>query len=161
MLTDVDDITVLDADLDDPRHARAVVELIAAYARDPMGLGRDLDAGVRAALLDGLRAHPTTMVVLAFDADRPVGIAVCFVGFSTFAARPLVNIHDLAVLPDARGRGVGRRLLEHVEARARARGCCKITLEVLDRNEPALRLYRAFGFGGDGGGMTRFLQKRL
>jgi ribosomal protein S18 acetylase RimI-like enzyme len=161
MLTDMDRVIVVDADLDIPRHQEAVVALVSAYARDPFGQARDLPEDVRSALIAGLRAHPTTLVALAFDGGRPVGIAVCFVGFSTFAARPLINIHDLAVLPGSRGRGVGRRLLQHVEMRARERGCCKITLEVLDRNEVALRLYRAFGFGDGGGGRTWFLQKRL
>jgi ribosomal protein S18 acetylase RimI-like enzyme len=87
------------------------------------------------------------------------------VGFSTFEARPLVNVHDLAVLPEHRGRGVGRALLAGVEQRARARGCCKLTLEVLDTNETARRLYARFGFQdfplqGDPV-PTRFLAKPL
>ncbi|MDP7573186.1 MAG: GNAT family N-acetyltransferase, partial [Myxococcota bacterium] len=95
---------------------------------------------------------------------RPVGVAVCFLGFSTFQARPLLNIHDLAVLPEWRGRGVGRALLAAAEDRARQRGCCKLTLEVQDSNRRALQLYERFGFSdfviGDSG-PTRFLAKLL
>jgi ribosomal protein S18 acetylase RimI-like enzyme len=95
-----------------------------------------------------------------------VGVAVCFVGFSTFKARPLLNIHDLAVIPTHRGRGVGRKLLDAVERKARERGCCSVTLEVLEKNVGARRLYAAAGFGqptyneGQGGGAL-FLSKPL
>jgi ribosomal protein S18 acetylase RimI-like enzyme len=58
----------------------------------------------------------------------------------------LVNVHDLAVLPAHRGAGVGRRLLEAVERKARALGCCKVTLEVQENNTPARRLYTGAGF---------------
>ena len=153
-------IDVIDADFDNPAHADAIVTLIDAYARDPMGGGASLPAAVRRDLVAGLRAHPTTVVALAFDGREPVGIAVGFVGFSTFAARPLLNIHDLAVRPAYRGRGVGRGLLAHVEAVARARGCRKLTLEVRDDNERAQRLYRAVGFGNEDAPM-RFWTKRL
>ncbi len=140
------DVTVVQADLDDPVQQQAVGEMINAYARDPMGRGADLPAGVRAALIDGLRGHPMSLIFLALDGSRPVGVAVCFVGFSTFAAKRLINIHDLAVMPEYRHRGVGRRLLDRVEATARERGYCKVTLEVLADNLPAQRLYRQVGF---------------
>jgi GNAT superfamily N-acetyltransferase len=80
------------------------------------------------------------------DRDTAVGIATCFVGFSTFAARPLINIHDLAVLPTHRGKGIARRLLEAVEQKARALGCTRITLEVLENNRRARHVYAASGF---------------
>jgi ribosomal protein S18 acetylase RimI-like enzyme len=73
-------------------------------------------------------------------------MAVCFRGFSTFAARPLINIHDIYVDPPCRGWGVAHLLLEAVEAKARAMECCKLTLEVQERNTKALRLYEHFGF---------------
>ena len=76
-----------------------------------------------------------------------VGAAVCVWGFSTFTGCPSLNVHDLAVLPDHRGRGVGLLLLEEIERRARARGSSKLTLEVHASNEGAIRLYRRFGFG--------------
>ncbi len=159
------DVVVREANLDDPAHQRAVVALINAYARDPMGRGADLPEAVRRDLVAGLRAHPTTRVFLAFDDAEPVGIMVCFQGFSTFYARPLINVHDLAVLPGYRGRGVGRRLLEAVESAARATNCCKVTLEVRDDNTIARRLYSACGFvgGGDVADAERmwFMQKRL
>jgi len=93
-----------------------------------------------------LQKHSTTLIFLAFDGDRPVGAAVCFIGFSTFAAKPLINIHDFVVLPASRGKGVGRRLLDAVEGKARELGCCKLTLEVMDNNHHALRMYHAAGF---------------
>lgn len=139
-------IEIVEADLDRADHQQAIVELIDAYARDPLGNGSPLPANVRNALIPGLRQHPTTLIFLAYQESLAVGIAVCFRGFSTFAARPLVNIHDLAVLPGHRGQKIGRRLLAEVERKAREWGCCKLTLEVLENNALARRLYATQGF---------------
>jgi GNAT superfamily N-acetyltransferase len=139
-------VRVVEADLGDPLHQQAVITMIDAYARDPMGDGAPLDPKVKARLVPGLSAHPTTLIFLAFDHEQPVGIAVCFLGFSTFAAKPLVNIHDFAVLATHRGRGVSRQLLDAIEAKARALGCCKLTLEVLENNHRARHVYETFGF---------------
>src|SRR5262249_60715742 len=92
-------IEIVEADLELAAHQRAVVELTDAYAMDPMGNGRPLSDEVRGALIPGLRAHPTTMIFLAYQGGNPIGIATCFRGFSSFAARPLLNIHDLAGVP--------------------------------------------------------------
>jgi GNAT superfamily N-acetyltransferase len=139
-------IDTVQADLGRPEHQQAIVELIDAYAADPMGNGKPLSAEVRQALIPGLQQHPTTLVFLAYQEEQPVGIAVCFRGFSTFAARPLINIHDLAVLGAQRGQGVGRKLLEAVEGKARALGCCKLTLETQENNRRARQVYEAAGF---------------
>jgi GNAT superfamily N-acetyltransferase len=134
------------ADLEREAHRRAVVALTGAYARDPMGNGAPLPLEVLERLPDALRAFPTTLIFLAYDGDAPIGIATCFLGFSTFAARPLVNVHDLAVLPERRGAGVAAQLLAAIEARARELGCCKVTLEVLENNHAARRLYHRAGY---------------
>jgi len=141
-------IQIVEGDLDRPEHAQAVLELVDAYARDPMGDGKPLDSEVRRRLIPGLAQHPTTHILLAYDGDRAVGIALCFRGFSSFQARPLLNVHDLAVLPERRGRGIGRLLLEAVAAKARALGCCKLTLETQEHNA-ARRLYESVGFTRD------------
>jgi ribosomal protein S18 acetylase RimI-like enzyme len=120
--------------------------MTAAYALDAMGNGGPLPPDVLERLVPALRAHPTTMIFLAYVGVRVVGIATCFLGFSTFAARPLINIHDLAVLPDYRGRGIARALLKAVVRKARARGCVKVTLEVREDNTRARRVYEAAGF---------------
>ncbi|MBN2290790.1 MAG: GNAT family N-acetyltransferase [Pirellulales bacterium] len=132
-----------------------------------MGNGKSLTADVRENLIDGLRDHPTTLIFLALCNERPVGIAVCFRGFSTFAAKPLFNIHNIYIVPEMRGNGFGRLLLENIEAEARATGCCKLTLEVLENNKPARCVYSSFGFSqavyvADAGGalfMAKSLQK--
>jgi ribosomal protein S18 acetylase RimI-like enzyme len=139
-------IRIVEADLSLAQHKEAVLAMVDAYSRDPMGNGKPLDSDVRAWLIRGLQEQPTTLIYLAFDEDNPVGAAVCFIGFSTFAAKPLINIHDFVVLPAVRGKGVGRRLLEAVEKKARELGCCKLTLEVMDNNHQALRMYQAAGF---------------
>jgi GNAT superfamily N-acetyltransferase len=139
-------IEIIDADLDRPDHQRAVLDLVDAYAQDPMGGGEPLRPEVRRDLVPGLRQHPTTQVLLAYRDGQPVGVAVCFLGFSTFYARPLLNIHDFAVLAPFRGQGIGTRMMAAVERKARALGCCKLTLEVFANNERALRAYRKHGF---------------
>jgi len=153
------------ADLKNPNHQTAVLALVDAYSRDTMGNGAPLTPEARERLIPGLQAHPTTLVFLAYEGLDPVGVAICFLGFSTFAARSLINLHDVAVLPSHRGRGIGRGLLAAVEARAREIGCCKLTLEVLDKNERALRTYTAAGFKRyslqAGAGEAIFLTKPL
>lgn len=157
-------LEIREADLGDARDARAVVEVLDSYASDPRGGSEPLAPDVRARLIPMLREHPTTLVLLAHDGAEAVGLAIGFWGMSSFRARPLLNIHDLAVRPGFRGRGVGRALLTAAEARARDRGCCKLTLEVQDDNAPARMLYDRFGFRdvvyGDSG-PTRFLSKKL
>jgi ribosomal protein S18 acetylase RimI-like enzyme len=152
------------ADFTDTADAEAVVRMLDAYARDPRGGGTPLPEGVRQRLVPGLAGLPTSRAWLAFEGDAPVGVCVGFIGFSTFNAMPLLNIHDLAVLPTSRGRGVARALLDAAEEYARAARCCKLTLEVQDDNHPALRLYERFGFRDvryGNSGPTRFLGKPL
>jgi ribosomal protein S18 acetylase RimI-like enzyme len=161
----VDAFRIVDADLSRADHARDIVALTQAYACDPMGNDGPLPRDVLERLVPALRAHPTTVVLLAYEGDAAVGIATCFVGFSTFAARPLLNVHDLAVLPAWRGRGVGSRLLDALETKARALGCCKVTLEVQENNARARALYGRKGFGQatyvEAAGGALFYSKRL
>ena len=95
----------------------------------------------------------------------PAAFANCFYGFSTFSAMPLINIHDFAVLPKYRGMGLSQKLLEHIEQLAKAKNCCKVTLEVLDNNVGAKRAYEKFGFGGyeldPESGKAVFWQKKI
>jgi GNAT superfamily N-acetyltransferase len=158
-------IEIRAANLQDPADAEALVYLLDAYARDPMGGGQPLDRDVAQRLVPALREHPGARVLLASRGGRPVGVATCFLGFSTFAARPLLNVHDLGVLPEHRGSGVGRALLGAAEALARSLGCVKLTLEVLEDNERARRAYASFGFRDyELGGVARrtlFLTKPL
>ncbi len=143
-----DDTTasVVEADLALPEHAAAVLAMLDAYSADAFGDGHPLSADARANLIGGLRAHPTTLVFLAFHEGAPAGLAICFRGFSTFAAKPLINVHDFYVVPELRGHGIGRALMAAAERKARETGCCKLTLEVQENNARARRLYEACGF---------------
>ena len=134
-----------------------MLALTRDYARDPMGNGGDLPAEVGVVLLDRLQAHPTTCIFLAYEDGDAVGIATCFVGFSTFNARPLLNVHDLHVVKSHRRHGVATRLLQAVEEEARVLGCCKVTLEVQEKNHTAQALYGHLGFVSAG----LFREKRL
>lgn len=139
-------LEIILADLNHPQHQAALLDLLDMYSRDPFGEGRPLAEEARQHLIPGLQAHGGAVVLLAFEDHQPVGLALCLLGFSSFRGRPLLNIHDLAVAPQARGRGVGRQLLRAVEAEARRRGCCKLTLEVRADNTRAMALYRQVGF---------------
>ena len=137
---------IVEADLGRTDHQEAVRALTAAYAIDPMGNGGPLPSDVLDRLIPGLQAHPTTLIFLAYRDRHAIGLATCFRGFSTFTARPLINISDLSILPEFRGRGLGRQLLAAVERRARELGCCRVTLEVQENNRSARRMYEAYGF---------------
>ncbi|GGC03957.1 N-acetyltransferase [Novosphingobium endophyticum] len=161
----VEGLTVRLADYGYEGDAAAVVALLDAYARDPMGGGEGLDEAVRGRLVPALDAFPGAFTLLAFNGEEAVGLANCFTGFSTFAARPLVNIHDLVVSSGHRGQGIGRALMQAIEAEARARGACKVTLEVLSGNAPARALYASLGYGNYAldpeKGTAQFWEKKL
>lgn len=154
---------ILEADLADPQHAAAIIALLDGYARTPFGQSRPLSDDVQAALIPALRKHPTTRIFLAQRDGQYVGIAVCFVGFSTFVAKPLLNIHDIYVRDDQRSQGIGSLLLEAVTQAAIASGYCKLTLEVADANTKATAVYLRAGFemGTVGHDANRFLNKKL
>jgi GNAT superfamily N-acetyltransferase len=157
-------LTIELADYRDPRDAADVIALLDASARDPMGGGEPLAEDVKARLAGDLVANPQAFSLLARLDGQAVGLANCFMGYSTFAAAPLVNIHDLAVLPGHRGTGIGKALLAAIEAEGLKRGAVKITLEVLSGN-PARHLYAACGYGDyqldPEAGTAMFWQKRL
>ena len=139
-------IKIIDADLANVEHQRAVIAMLAAYMRDPMGGNIPMPEATKRDLIPGLRAHPACHVFLAYRDETPVGLSICFLGFSTFNARPLINIHDIFVDSSVRGKGIGRRLLEKIETKARDLGCCRLTLEVREDNKVAQTLYRKAGF---------------
>ena len=139
-------VTIRQADYNNPADAAALVDLLDVYARDPMGGGKALRETTRANLAAELAARPYAVSFLAFDDGEPAGVLNAFEGFSTFACRPLLNIHDIAVHPEHRGKGLGRLLLDAAEAEARRRGCCKLTLEVLSGNTRARDVYKAAGY---------------
>ena len=139
-------LDIVRARYDDPAHSTALVELLDAYARDPAGGGEALNEFARDNLITELAARPYFFSVLAFDGATPVGLVNAIEGFSTFACRPLVNVHDVVVAPSHRGRGIAGRMFEQVEILARERGACKLTLEVLDGNTAAQALYQRQGF---------------
>ena len=159
------ELTVTLVDYADPRDAADLVALLDGYARDPMGGGAPLSDHARGHVVAGLAATPQAFSLIARLDDEPVGLANCLMGYSTFAAAPLVNIHDMAVAPGHRGRGIGRALIQAIEAEALRRGACKITLEVLSGNGDARRLYAACGFADyqldPEAGQALFWQKRL
>lgn len=161
----MDGITTLRADYTNPAHAAALVMLLDAYASDPAGGGQGLSDFARANLVPGLATRPQAYSVLAFDGAQPVGLVNCIEGFSTFACKPLVNVHDVAVLASHRGRGIAEQMLAEAEVIARERGAVKLTLEVLSGNRSAIRLYERIGFAGyqldPAMGSAQFLQKWL
>ncbi len=139
---------IIQADLAKPAHAEALIRLMREYAMDPMGGGTDLPTHTRDNLVAELRRRPTVHVLLARRDGDFVGLANCMEGFSTFACKPLLNIHDIVVTRTLRGQGIGRLLLERAETLAVSLGCCKLTLEVLEGNHAARKVYAAFGFAG-------------
>jgi GNAT superfamily N-acetyltransferase len=89
--------------------------------------------------------RPAAEVVLAWADDEAVGFALFFQNFSTFLARPGLYLEDLFVIPEWRGRGIGRQLLTHLAATAVERGCGRFEWTVLEWNKAAIAFYERMG----------------
>jgi GNAT superfamily N-acetyltransferase len=83
--------------------------------------------------------------VLAFVDEAPAGFALFFTNYSTFLAKPGLYLEDLFVIPELRGRGIGKALLLHLAKLANERGCGRMEWTVLDWNQPAIEFYESIG----------------
>ncbi len=136
------------ADYANPNDAQAIKQLLNHYASDPMGGGNALKSDVLNQVVAKLSTFQTAITLIAWHGEKAVGLLNAFESFSTFKCKPLINIHDIVVLSEYRGHGIGHQLLSAIQHEAIKRDCCKLTLEVLEGNKTAQRLYQSFGFDG-------------
>ncbi|EAT12736.1 GNAT family N-acetyltransferase [Bermanella marisrubri] len=136
------------ADYQNPQHGSDLVFLLNSYALDPMGGGEPLNKDVQEGLPHALAQRPHAMSILCYVDDQPAGLINTFEGFSTFKCKPLINIHDVVVHKDFRGLKLSQVMLDYLENIAREKGCCKLTLEVIEGNKVAQNAYNKFGFSG-------------
>ena len=156
---------ILLADLSLPSHGEAIIYLLNEYAKDEMGGGTELSIFVKNNLVSELKKQQGVYIILAFVDGNPAGLVNCFEGFSTFACKPLLNIHDVFVIAEYRGRGISKKMLNKAEEIALVLGCCKLTLEVLEGNTIAQGAYKSCGYSGyelnPKMGRAMFWQKKL
>ncbi|MDP4091399.1 MAG: GNAT family N-acetyltransferase [Bacillota bacterium] len=140
------DVTFRESDLSNHRDNEAIVSLLNEFMYGRKTEGENIiDTG----LIEKLRRLGTAKVYLCEYLDSIIGIAVCFVGFSTFKQKELLNIHDFYIKEEYQGRELGRRFLEYIENQCFKNGFCRITLEVYNDNVRAMKLYEKAGFVGN------------
>ena len=139
-------IEIIESNLKNEEHTKAIVFLLNEYAKDLQGYKRSLPENVLKELIPEMSKIPTSIIYLASIESKYVGMAICFLGSSTFYARPIINIHDFTVLKDFRKLGIGKKLVDAIEKKAIELNCCKLTLEVQEMNKNAIRLYEKCGF---------------
>ena len=158
-------LRVVAIDLALAEHRQALLALLDQYASGAEGGATPMAPAALERLPALLAATPGYRGWLAYLGDEAVGLLNSFAGVSTFRARPLVNVHDIAVDPRYQRRGIGSALLAALEDFARAQGCCKITLEVLEGNSAAVAAYRKAGFAPYGldpaYGAALFFEKKI
>ena len=140
-------IEIKDCEFSNPEHCQALIDLMNYYMADEMGGKLPAHEGEMAEkLVEGMKNHPSKLVLLAVIEGEFVGLTNCFINFGTFACKLFINVHDVVVRPDFRGKGVGRALMNGIIARAEQMDCGKITLEVREDNPKAQALYKSVGF---------------
>ena len=136
-----DPITIRPAGREDVPLVLEFIRELARYER----LEHEVSAS-EAQLLEALFGERRyAEVVFACDGGEPVGFALFFHNFSTFRGRPGIYLEDLFVRPQARGRGIGKRLLAWLAHTAVERRCARLEWAVLDWNEPSIGFYRRLG----------------
>jgi len=134
-------ITIRPATRSDLPQVLAFIRELAVYERlEHQVVATEADL---AAALFG--ARPYAEVVLACLGETPVGFALYFHNFSTFLGKPGIYLEDLFVRPEARGQGVGKRLLAWLARTTIERGCARLDWAVLDWNKPSIGFYVSLG----------------
>jgi len=139
-------IEVFVGDIKDIEHQQAMLAQLDLYMQDPMaGHGKMLDT-LAVEIVKGLLAQPNYLFFLAKCNGKYAGVANCFVNFSTFKAKKLINIHDFSVSPLFRKKGIGVAMMEKIIDYAHEQGYAKVNLEVRHDNINAQHLYTKMGF---------------
>ena len=133
--------TIRTAKPDDVPQILAFIRALAEYEREP-----DAAVATEADLLrDGFGPNPFYFCLIADHDSRPAGFALYFFNYSTWLGRPGLYLEDLFVLPEFRGLGIGKALLQRIAAIAVENRCPRLQWEVLDWNTPAIDFYAAMG----------------
>lgn len=134
-------VSILPATTDDVPVILALIRALAEYEKLSHAC-----VATEQALRDTLfGTHRYAEVLLARVDDEPVALALFFHNYSTFLAKPGIYLEDIFVLPEHRGRGIGKALLRAIATIARDRDCGRIEWSVLDWNAPAIGFYQRLG----------------
>ncbi len=133
-------------DLNKSEHVDGLLSLMNDYMLDPMGLNAPLDDELAIKIIAGLKVQSNYLGFLVKSDHQFVALANCFVGFSTFKAKQLINIHDFIVTPSHRKNKAGNFLMDSIINYGKNNGFCKVTLEVRDDNVKAQNLYKKTGY---------------
>jgi len=129
------------ATMDDADAIVDLVRALALYEKEPLASVKLTADDIRR---DGFGAARRFEVLLAEEDGKALGFALFFPNYSTWEGRAGLFIEDLFVREEARGRGLGRKLVAAVAAIAQARDCPRIDLNVLDWN-PTRDFYHRIG----------------
>jgi len=140
------ELSILNVDLQNPVHCDKVIKLLNDYMNDHMGNNRPMSKELAPQIISGLKNHTGFLGFFVLADDQFAGLANCNMNFSTFQAKPLINIHDFIVAPELRNIGAGSFLLQGIVKYALQNGFCRVNLEVREDNANAKALYRKMGF---------------
>ncbi len=140
------ELSILYVDLQNPVHCGHVIKLLNDYMNDPMGNNCPMPKGLAPQIISGLKHYSGFLGFFVMADDQFAGLANCNVNFSTFQAKPLINIHDFIVAPEFRNIGAGHFLLRGIINYASENGFCRVNLEVREDNLTAKSLYKKMGF---------------
>lgn len=140
------DFTFLKIDLNKDEHCQQLLRLLDTYMQDEMGNGAPMPKEMAPKILDGLKNYVGYLGFFALADGQYAALANCNKNYSSFKAKPLINIHDFVVHPDFRGKGVGKYLLDSIAEYGKQNGYCRINLEVRNDNVKAQKLYKKAGF---------------
>ena len=117
------------------------IRRLAEYEREPKAVLATEDDLRRY----GFGANPLFRCLIAEWAHKPAGFALFFYNYSTWRGQPGLYLEDLFVLPEMRGKGIGKALLERLAQVAVAENCYGVAWQVLEWNEPAIKFYESLG----------------
>ncbi len=146
-------INIREATRADVPRILAFIRALATYEREP-----DAVCATESDLLrDGFSKNPRFYCLIAEWSEpstsnqqqttnnQPVGFALYFHNYSTWRGHHGIHIEDIFVLPEHRGKGIGKALLTRVAAIAHAEGCSRLQWDVLEWNTPAIGFYEQLG----------------
>lgn len=152
--------SIMEADPADSRSLDDLLTVLNAYKSEGMGEGVPYSEQELTLLKGQFNSSPSVLVFLVYAGDAIAGASVCFKTFSTFSAANVLNVHDLCILREFRGKGLGRGLMQAIIEKGRELLCSKITLEVREDNGIAQDLYKSLDFG-ESQPVMRFWRKML